>query len=360
MALNVADIRTAAITRTLFPPTTLGAAVGRLGLLQADPIAAPARAQDLILRHRVPDYRVGDLEQQYPLLDLDEGLIHVYGFMASSTLALLHPRAWDWQVEREFPGLAEQVLEFVKANGETDHRALEVHFGAATTRGNWGSRAKATTKALEMLQYHGLVRVARRMGLTKRFVATTPPSSGLEPAERLRRLVLLQAGLYAPITLPTLRTIVRCLRWSAPDLDYLTAVADLLKSGDLVSEKVDGVTYVWPAGEPVCDRAEPPRMVRLLAPFDPVVWDRARFEQVWGWAYRFEAYTPAAKRQWGHYALPLLWVDRVVGWANLGYAKGRLDVDLGFVAGRPADPDFGRELEAELERMRVFLGGREA
>ena len=49
--------------------------------------------------------------------------------------------------------------------------------------------------------------------------------------------------------------------------------------------------------------------VRLLAPFDPVVWDRRRFEVFWGWAYRFEAYTPAPKRVRGYYALPLMWGD---------------------------------------------------
>ena len=56
--------------------------------------------------------------------------------------------------------------------------------------------------------------------------------------------------------------------------------------------------------------------MRLLAPFDPVVWDRRRFELLWGWTYRFEAYTPAPKRTLGYYALPLLWRDAVVGWAN--------------------------------------------
>ncbi|MGC4048239.1 MAG: crosslink repair DNA glycosylase YcaQ family protein [Paludibaculum sp.] len=49
--------------------------------------------------------------------------------------------------------------------------------------------------------------------------------------------------------------------------------------------------------------------VRLFAPFDPVVWDRLRFETFWGWAYRFEAYTPAPKRVRGYYALPLMWRD---------------------------------------------------
>jgi hypothetical protein len=99
--------------------------------------------------------------------------------------------------------------------------------------------------------------------------------------------------------------------------------------------------------------------VRLLAPFDPVVWDRQRFELLWGWAYRFEAYTPPAKRKFGYYALPLLWRDRVVGWANLALRAGQLQADFGYVGGtKPRERTFARELEAEVERMRLFLKTR--
>ena len=97
--------------------------------------------------------------------------------------------------------------------------------------------------------------------------------------------------------------------------------------------------------------------VRLLAPFDPVVWDRRRFELFWGWAYRFEAYTPAHKRQRGYYALPLLWRDRVIGWGNVSVKNGALQSDFGYVdAQPPGDRAFTRALEAELDRIRVFLG----
>jgi hypothetical protein len=94
----------------------------------------------------------------------------------------------------------------------------------------------------------------------------------------------------------------------------------------------------------------------LLAPFDPVVWDRRRFELLWGWAYRFEAYTPVAKRKLAYYALPLLWRDRVVGWGNVSMQNGELEAVLGYVGSPPPrDRSFKRELEAEVERMRVFL-----
>jgi hypothetical protein len=87
------------------------------------------------------------------------------------------------------------------------------------------------------------------------------------------------------------------------------------------------------------------------------VWDRRRFEILWGWAYRFEAYTPAPKRKLGYYALPLLWRDRVIGWANLSVTNGTLRSVCGYVASRPPrDPVFRRGLEEELNRLRVFLG----
>jgi uncharacterized protein YcaQ len=92
-----------------------------------------------------------------------------------------------------------------------------------------------------------------------------------------------------------------------------------------------------------------------LSPFDPVVWDRDRLELLWNWVYRFEAYTPAPKRKLGHYALPLLWRDRVIGWGNLSVKDGRLASELGFVGSPPRDRAFRRELDAELQRMRVFL-----
>jgi len=66
------DLRRFAVSRSLFPPTTLGEAVRRPGFVQADPIRAPARAQDLTLRHRVNDYLAGDLERQYSQLDVEE------------------------------------------------------------------------------------------------------------------------------------------------------------------------------------------------------------------------------------------------------------------------------------------------
>jgi hypothetical protein len=91
---------------------------------------------------------------------------------------------------------------------------------------------------------------------------------------------------------------------------------------------VNGTEWYWPADEDP-GREPPPDRVRLLAPFDPLVWDRRRFELFWEWPYRFEAYTPVKKRKLGYYALPLAWRDRVIGWANASMKDGALDVQFG-------------------------------
>src|SRR3954452_1157871 len=90
--MTLDDLRRAAATHSLFPPTTLSRALRMLGFVQADPIRAPARAQDLTLRHRVTGYRAGDLERLYPTLDIEEDVFINYGYVTSELHALMHPR----------------------------------------------------------------------------------------------------------------------------------------------------------------------------------------------------------------------------------------------------------------------------
>ena len=154
--------------------------------------------------------------------------------------------------------------------------------------------------------------------------------------------------------LPSLRFLLRRLRYATPQWERDVALAIQRAKERLACAEVGGVSWYWPADENP-DRSVGQERVYLLAPFDPVVWDRDRFELLWGWEYRFEAYTPAGKRVRGYYALPMLWRDRVIGWANLVVKNGELHCDFGYVAARPTDRGFDRELEAELERIRIFL-----
>src|SRR6201993_199710 len=92
MSITLHDLRRFAVARSLFRPTTLKRALDKLGFVQADPIRAPARAQDLTLRHRVKDYRAGDLERRYSMLGIEEDFFINYGFVTSSVRSLMHPR----------------------------------------------------------------------------------------------------------------------------------------------------------------------------------------------------------------------------------------------------------------------------
>ncbi|MGA8515162.1 MAG: crosslink repair DNA glycosylase YcaQ family protein, partial [Burkholderiaceae bacterium] len=184
-------------------------------------------------------------------------------------------------------------------------------------------------------------------------------SSASSPDQAMDALVDVIVHKYAPLPEASLRQLMALLlRGGAPQWVALRPAALARAKQRLASCVVDGVSWYWPQAEsPLSKRHAPQEAVRLLAPFDPVVWDRRRFELLWGWPYRFEAYTPPAQRVRGYYALPLLWRDQVIGWGNLSIADGELSADLGYVAGKaPREAAFKHALAEELERMRVFLG----
>jgi uncharacterized protein YcaQ len=274
--VTLGTLRTYAAARTLFAPTTLSRAIRRLGFVQADPICAPAAAQDLILRHRVAGYRNGDLERRYARLSADEGFFINYGFLPREHYLLMHPRA-----RTGYPGHGARatrrmqvVLAFIQERGSVHPRDVDAHFDHGT-------------------------------------VVNPHLSDDIRPA--LGRA-----------------------------------------KQRLASATIDGGEWYWPRNEnPATVSADD--TVRLLTPFDPIVWDRRRFELLWGWAYRFEAYTPKARRQRGYYALPILWRDCVIGWANVSVKDGGIACELGFAGSRPRERAFDRELDAEIERMRTFL-----
>jgi len=357
--ISMDQLRIYAVARSLFPARDLEAAIRTLGFVQLDPIRAPARAQDLILRHRVSGYRAGDLEQHYPSLPLVEEHLHVYGVLPRDALRLLHPRPVrdPWHVEREHPRLAKRILAHVGKHGPTHPRELQKALGMARVINGWGGESIATTRMLEVLHYRGKLRIARRdRGVKVYYLAHALPKP-LAATERTAKLLDLVLHLYAPLPERSLRELAAIVtRTSLPGANSAKAVEGLIEGDRIRHAVVDGVRYVWPASEEL--QVEPHDHVRLLTPFDPIVWDRRRFELFWGWAYRFEAYTPPAKRRLGYYALPLLWRDAVVGWANAALVGGVLEVETGFSAKRPRDSVFRRELDAEIQRMSAFLGAR--
>jgi uncharacterized protein YcaQ len=209
------------------------------------------------------------------------------------------------------------------------------------------------------LHYRGLLQIARRengIRLYRSHRHGPGPLGKGERQSRVDKLVDLVVNIYAPLPAVSLSYYVRRLRYAVPQWEKEIGGALQRARDRLAHARVEGLDWYWP-GKENPGKARSPGEVRLLAPFDPVVHDRTRFEILWGWVYRFEAYTPAAKRKLGYYALPLLWRDRVIGWGNLAVKNAKLRAELDYVAGQPPrDRAFKRELDAELNRMRVFLG----
>jgi hypothetical protein len=352
-AITIKDLRRRAIASTLFEPTTLLAAIERLGFVQCDPIRAPARAQDLILRQRVTGYRAGDLERQYADLGIEEDYLYAYGIVSETTWRLLHPR-----MAKRLSKTEERVRALVCAQEKLHPRELEAHLGRKREINAWGSYSKATTRSLEELHYRGLLRVAGREKGIRLYQVAREQAEVIESRERLRRLTLLIARILAPVPERSLRATLRHLGYAAPTLQGRPQIVKrLLEAGDLSEGEVEGVKYVWPKDHSA--EGETPAVVRFLAPFDPLVWDRHRFEQLWGWAYRFEAYTPPLKRKMGYYALPLLWGETIIGWVNVSKKEDKVKVEAGFVDSKPTSKAFRSAFADEIERMRLFLSKEE-
>ncbi len=361
-APTIHSLRSFATTRSLNSCDSIIKAVSGLGFVQADPIRAPARAQDLILRQRVQGYRAGDLEQQYPRLPLSEDVLHVYGFLPSQHRQLLHPRPLSGHWQQFLDGhasLRKSVLRFVQERGSVHPRTVEKELGSDTCENGWGGQSSQTTMMLEALHLQGLLRIAKRESGQRVYecAAGQGRSRQMPDHRRAEGLCRLLVGLYAPMPLRSLRQVLGAVRGPVT-VTARDAIERLLMSGELHRERIDSEDWIWLDNETsallASDGGE--ARVRLLAPFDPVVWDRRRFALLWNWEYRFEAYTPVAKRKLGYYALPLLFRDQVIGVANLSVREGTLDAELRFAYSRPREVAFRRGLEQELSSFQEFLG----
>src|SRR5215216_5913162 len=157
MLITLDDLRRFAVARSLFKPTTLKRALDRLGFVQADPIRAPARAQDLILRHRVKNYHAGDLERRYETLHVEEDFFVNYGYVTRSLQALMHPRSNSLVPAAEVKspwGLGQKkqaklLLKFIRERGAVHPREVDEHFAEGRVTNYWGGLSSATTRLLD-------------------------------------------------------------------------------------------------------------------------------------------------------------------------------------------------------------------
>ncbi|HSI19021.1 MAG TPA: crosslink repair DNA glycosylase YcaQ family protein [Sphingomonas sp.] len=251
-------------------------------------------------------------------------------------------------------GEAMALLERIRGEGPL---AASDFDGSKGSGGWWGwSDTKAT---LEWLFWAGHVTTATRRSSFERVYdlpeRVIPPAildlPTPDAATAQRALVERSARAMGVATAVDLRDYFRL----APD-DTRAAIAALAEEGVLLPVTVKG----WDKPAWLHREARVPRRVKgaaLLAPFDPLIWERARAERIFGFRYRIEIYVPAEKRVHGYYVLPLLLDDRIVARVDLKADRqsGRLLVQRAHL--EPGAPgETGERLSGELRRMADWLG----
>jgi uncharacterized protein YcaQ len=249
---------------------------------------------------------------------------------------------------------AEALLDRIRAEGPL----AASDFESGKSRSGWWAWGD-TKRALEWLFWAGHLTTRTRRGSFERVYDLTErviPSSILAlpaPAEAdaHRLLVGRAARALGVATASDLRDYFRV----KPDAAR-AAIAELVEEGLLLPVHVAG----WSQAAFLHRQARLPRRIAgqaLLAPFDPLIWERSRTERLFGFHYRLEIYTPADRRVHGYYVLPFLLDDRIVGRVDLKADRGgaRLLVQRkSFEPDAPADA--GERLDAELALMAQWLG----
>jgi len=261
------------------------------------------------------------------------------------------------RVAKDEPKLVRQVLELVREQGPI--RAAEVGTPRRERRAgemwNWNDGKKA----LEYLFFAGEVTAERRVNFERLYdlperVLPTPILEMPTPseAEAQRELLLFAARRLGVATEPDLGDYFRL-----PRADSKARLAELVEAGALVPAAVKG----WSAPAYTPADLHVPRRIRaraLLTPFDSMVWARERTERLFGFRYRIEIYTPAAKRVHGYYVLPFLLGDRLVARVDLKSDRqaGVLRVHGAFAEPRVEEGSVARELADELRLVSEWLG----
>jgi uncharacterized protein YcaQ len=362
------------------------AAVRRLGLLQIDSVNVLARAHLMPLFSRLGPYDVGLLDRLYsrPPRRLVEAWAHEASFVPVETWPLLEWRrrgyrdhAWGAiaSAAEKHPSELAAVRAILSERGPVTasqvHALLESGGAGRRAKEEWGWNWSAAKRVLEFLFFTGEVVSAgrttqfeRRYDLPERVlpraVLDAPP---VTDAEAIRGLVEIAARAHGVATVRDLRDYFRLHRGITNAL-VPQAVTDLVEDGALLPVEVGGLRGPWYLHrDAVVPRRADGRA--LLSPFDPLVFERTRLEELFGTTYRIEIYVPAAKRVHGYYVLPFLEGDRITARVDLKADRrpaggdGVLRVQSAHAEPHlePGERDATAEaLAAELRTLAAWLG----
>jgi uncharacterized protein YcaQ len=331
-----------AIRHMLAPPRALAATpesvlavVDRLGSLQFDPLEVAGRNHDLVLQARIAGYRRALTDELlYGRRQLFEAYNKALNLLPTRELPYYRITWKDGadgragRVVREQASLAEKILGEIARDGPKSSSDFEPE---AAIEWFWGPTT-AVRAVLEALSVSGRLGLARREGnrrfydLTERLYPPDLLAVQIPEREQMRHKLLSRYRGHGLLGSSGSGEI-----W--PGTGGATSRAamrgELLDRGEILAVDVDGIRgqrYLIGDELPLLAQAErevaaealggtpgTPPGCSFIAPLDPLLWDRGVLVPLYGFDYRWEVYTPAAKRRWGYYVLPILFGDRLVG-----------------------------------------------
>jgi uncharacterized protein YcaQ len=293
------------------------AALDRLEFVQEDSINVCGRIHDLILWARVRDYAPADLSAalydaprrafEYYFPNLCALPIRDFPHFAPAMRRYRGKYTrWGQITDEERPVVV--AIEEILDGAQGPLRTRESGAAHGHTTSGWGTRTRLMAHVADKLWLHGRLGIARRENFERSFdrIERLFPPEVLEaalPDEDEERRYLARKRLRA-------KRLFRAKREDAATLGKgalrTVRIAGVKRPWQVLAEDADTLAR---AGNdaPISDT------VHLLAPLDPLVYDRERNRDLWDFDYTWEVYTPAAKRRWGYYVLPVLRGDRLVG-----------------------------------------------
>ena len=346
--------------------------IDRLGLLQIDSVNVLARAHYLPLFSRLGNYDRGHLDRIAWGRKSQRGLFEFWAHEASLLPLGAHPLfRWSMQRARDNVGggkgkfhrfrqeKAKYIKEVLREITDRGPLAASELSNGGERRGPWWCWNDGKL-AVEWLFFAGLVTTATRRGnfervydLTERVLPAPIQALPTPSAEEAQReLLRLSARALGIATEFDLRDYFRL-----GVAETKLRLAELVEAGDLLAVEVEG----WKRPAYLDPAARQPRRIEaraLLAPFDPLIWERDRTHRIFDFFYRIGIYTPVAKRTHGYYVLPFLLGDRLVARVDLkaDRANRKLLVHAAHLEPGHEARDVAGPLREELRLMADWLG----
>jgi uncharacterized protein YcaQ len=303
----------------------LGSLIDRLGLLQLDSVNVYERSHYLPVFARLGHYDKALLDR---LTFAKKARYTEYWAHEAAVIPMARRPLFQWRMDgyraryeanpagwvHSNRGMLEWLRAELAAKGPL--AASEIEHDANKRRGSWWEwsdvkRGLEHLFAVGEVVSDGRTRFERSYALAEQRVPAELLGLAVPEADAVRELLALSARAHGIGTLGDLADYYRIKQAPAR-----AAVNDLVDSGELLPVMVDGWTQpAWLHRDARIPRAM--NAAALLSPFDPVVWARPRAERMFDFHYRIEIYTPAEKRVFGYYSLPVLVDDRIVGRIDL-------------------------------------------